>query len=149
MRVHVLVGRDAGDGRFVHLHGFGHVLENHRLHVFVAVLEERGLTLHDAAGHLEERLVADLQAADQPARFLQLSPEHGVIGGTADEARITLIHANARQAGGIDVDHPASLGPAHEHIGHDVLGEARNARWSRGAAGRRGPVPTHFPIPLR
>jgi hypothetical protein len=45
-----------------------------------------------------------------------------VIGGAADQARIALIHANARQAGRIDFHRPAAFGASYEHIGHDVLG---------------------------
>src|SRR6185312_16390906 len=109
MRVHVLVGGDARDRRLVHLHGLGDVLEDHRLHGLVAVLEERGLPLHDAARDFQQRLVADFQAANQPARFLQLRAQHRVIGGAADESGVALIDADARQAGRIDVDGPAAL----------------------------------------
>ena len=106
----------------MHLHGLGDVLEDHRLHVLVAVLEECRLPLHDATGDFQQRLVADFQAADQPARFLQLRAQHRVIGGTADETGIALIDADARQARRIDVDGPAALGAADEHVRHDVLG---------------------------
>jgi hypothetical protein len=56
----------------VHFHGFGDILQNHRLHVFIAIFEEGGLALHDATRNFEQRIVADFQAADEPARFLQL-----------------------------------------------------------------------------
>ena len=87
-RVHVLVGRDARDRRLVHPHGFGDVLEDHRLQVLVATLEECRLPLHDATRDFQQRFVADFQAANQPARFLQLGAQHRVIGGAADEAGI-------------------------------------------------------------
>ena len=73
-RVHVFVGGDARDGRLVHLDGFGDVAQHHRPHVLFAVLEEFGLPLHDRERDLEQRLVADFQAANQPARLLELGP---------------------------------------------------------------------------
>jgi hypothetical protein len=44
------------------------------------MLEEARLALHDAARHLDQGLVADLEAAHQPARLLQLGAQHGVVG---------------------------------------------------------------------
>ena len=105
----------------MHLHGLRDVLQDHRLHVFIAVFEEGRLPLNDAARHFEQRFIADLKAADEPARFLQLRAQHGVIRGTADQAGIALVDANARQARGIDLDCPAALGASHEDVGDDVF----------------------------
>ncbi len=40
--------------------------------MLVAVFQERLLALDDRAGDLDERLVADFQALQQPAGFLKL-----------------------------------------------------------------------------
>ena len=129
--VHVLAGGHARDGGFVHGDRFGDVLEDHRPHVLVALLEEGRLALDDRAGDLHERLVADLEALEQPARLLQLRAHGGVAGVAADEAGVTLIEAHARQGGGVELDAPAVIGAAHEHIRHHVFGAA-------GADGRAG-----------
>ena len=42
----------------------GDVLEDHRPHALLAMLEEGGLALDDAARHFHQRLVADFQALD-------------------------------------------------------------------------------------
>ena len=130
-RVHVLAGGDARDGGLVHVDRFGDVLEDHRPHVLIALLEKGGLALDDRAGDLDQRLVADLEALEQPARLLQLRAHARVAGVAADEAGVALIEAHARQGRGVELDAPAVLGATHEHIGHHVLGAA-------GADGRTG-----------
>src|SRR4029079_13880999 len=72
MRVHVLVGGDARERRLVHLHGVGDILEDHRLHELVAVLEEGRLPLHDAACDFQQRLVADFPSATATAHTLEV-----------------------------------------------------------------------------
>src|SRR2546429_7893232 len=93
-----------------------------RSHVLLAVLEERRLPPDDRAGDLHEGFVADLQALQEPARLLQLCAHGGVARVAPDEAGVTLIEAHARQRRGVDLDAPAVLGAAHEHIGHHVFG---------------------------
>src|ERR1700730_11846036 len=120
-RVHVLAGSDARHRRLVHRDRFGDVLENHRPHVLLAVLEERRLALDDGAGDLHEGFVADLQALEQPARLLQLRAHAGVAGVAPDEAGVALIEPHTWQRRRVDLHAPAPLGAAHEHIGHHVL----------------------------
>src|SRR6185437_13846570 len=129
--VHVLAGGDAGNGRLVHADGFGDVLEDHRPHVLLAVLEERGLTLDDRAGDLDQRLVPDLQALQQPACFLQLRTHGRVAGVATDEVRIALVETHTRQGGRVHFYRPAVLRPSHEYVGNDVLRGARAHRRAR------------------
>src|SRR3569833_3997022 len=89
--VHVLARGHARDGRLVHAHGCGNVLQDHRPHVLVPMLEERLLPLDDRAGDLDEGLMADLEALQKPARLLQLRPHGGVARVAPDEARVTII----------------------------------------------------------
>ena len=102
---------------FVHLHGLGDVLEDHRSHVLIAMLEECGLPLDDGARNLHERLVADLEALQQPTRLLQLRTHARVTCVAPDQARIAVVQAHARQRGGVDLDAPAVIRAAHEDIG--------------------------------
>lgn len=37
--MHKFLGCDAGYGRLVHLDGFGHIVEHHGLHGFLAILK--------------------------------------------------------------------------------------------------------------
>src|SRR5205807_8702359 len=76
----------------------------------------------DRAGDLHEGFVADLEALQEPARLLQLCAHGGVARVAPDEAGVTLVEAHARQRRRVDLDPPAVLGAAHEHIGHHVFG---------------------------
>ena len=105
----------------MHRDRFGDVLENHRPHVLVTVLEERRLALDDGAGDLHEGFVADLQAFQQPARLLQLRAHARMAGVAPDEAGVALIEPHAWQRRRVDLHAPAVLGAAHEHIRHHVL----------------------------
>ena len=100
----------------------GDVLEDHRPHAFLAVLEERGLALDDAACHFHEGFVADFQALEQPARFLQLGAHGRMSGAAAEHVGVTLVEAHARQRGAVHLDGPAAIGAAHEDVGHHVFG---------------------------
>src|SRR6185437_6918598 len=126
--VHVLARGDTGNGRFVHADRLGDVLEDHRPHVLLAVLEEGGLPLDDGAGDLDQRLVPDLKALQQPARFLQLGAHGGMAGIAPDEARVALVEAHSGQGGRVDFHGPAVLGAPHEYIRHHVFGRARADR---------------------
>src|SRR6185437_12111362 len=66
--------------------------------------------------------VPDLQALQQPARFLQLRAHGGMAGIAADETRVALIEAHPRQGGRVDLHRPAVVGPPDEYIGDDILG---------------------------
>ena len=66
--VHVLVGRDARNGRLVHANGLGHVTQDHRLQMSHTLLEEIPLFLDDALGNANDGLASLLDGADQPLR---------------------------------------------------------------------------------
>ena len=100
-RVQVLAGRHARDRRLVHLDGLGDVLQDHRLHGLLAAVEEGLLALDDRARDPEHRVVADLEAAEQPARLLQLRAQHRVVRRARDHAGVALVHPDARQADGL------------------------------------------------
>ena len=65
----------------------------------------------------------------------------GVAGVAADQARVALVQAHARQRGGVDLHRPAVLGAAHEHIRDHVFGRARADDGARAADGRSAPAP--------
>src|SRR5882762_4674084 len=54
--VHVFVGGNARDGRFMHSHRFGDIAQDHRLQVGDALLEELTLLVDDALGDPDDRL---------------------------------------------------------------------------------------------
>jgi len=103
---------------------FGNVLEDHRPHVLVTVLEEGLLALDDGARDLDERFVADFQALQQPPGFLQLGAHGRVTRVAPDEARIAVVEADFRQGGGVDFHRPTVIGPPHEYVRNDILGRA-------------------------
>src|SRR5256885_522153 len=108
--VHVLAGGDARNRRLVHRDRFGDVLEDHRPHVLLALLEERRLALDDGAGDFHEGFVADLQALEQPARLLQLRAHARVAGVAPDEAGVALIEPHACSVAGlISTPQPCSV----------------------------------------
>src|SRR5579864_2322140 len=119
--VHVLARSDARDGGFVHADGFGDVLEDHRPHVLIAMFQERLLTLDDRAGDLDQGLVANFQALQQPARLLQLRAHGRVAGIAPDQTGITAVQTHAWQGGRVDLHGPAVLGAPHEHIRYDIF----------------------------
>ena len=92
---------------------------------------KRGLPLHDRARDLEQRLVADLEAADQPAGFLELRAQRRIVGRARDDAGVALVDAQPRHRAGVQFDRPALVGPAHEHVGHDVFGTGALERGTR------------------
>src|SRR5690606_33147695 len=129
--VHVLAGRDARDGRLVHLDGLGDVPQHHRLHVLLAFLEKLRLALHDRHRDLEQRLVTDLEASDQPTRFLKLRAQHVVLVAAAERARVHLVDAELRRDRAVQLDDPAPVAAADEHVRDDVFrgrGMHRRAR---------------------
>ena len=68
--VQKLLRGNARDRRFMHLHGLGDIRQHHGFHKLFALLEERLLLADDAAGDLQQRFVAALQAFNQPLGFL-------------------------------------------------------------------------------
>ena len=97
-RVHVFAGGHARNRRFVHADGVGDVAQDHRPHVLLALFQERGLALDDAARHLQQGLVADFQALQQPARFLQLRAQLAWPAPRPSRLRVAFIDAHLRQA---------------------------------------------------
>ncbi len=116
----------------MHADGLGDVLQDHRSHVLIAMLEECHLPLNDGARDLDQRLVANLQALQQPARLLELRAHRGMARVAADQAGIAAIESHARQSRGVDLDGPTVVGASHKDVRYDVLG-------GTGADGRAGP----------
>ncbi len=85
------------------------------------MLEEICLPLDDAGGDLEQGFVADLEAANEPARLLQLGAQHRVIAVAAKQLGVLLVDRQLGHAGGADLDLPAIVHLANEHIGDDIL----------------------------
>lgn len=105
-RMHVLVGSDTGNSRFVHFYLFCDIPKDHRTHSFVTVFEKVSLVFDDTLRYFKQRIVADLQAANQPARLLQLQSQRGVIVVAADEAGISLIDPESGRIRRIDINDP-------------------------------------------
>ena len=126
--MHVLLRRDPGNGGFVHAHRGRHVVQDHRPHGLGTVLEEALLALDDAPRHLEQRLVAALQALDEPLRFLQVVAQEHVVGGivgATDHRRIVGIDAQAWRYFRVELHQPAAVALAHDHVRDHVFRGAR------------------------
>ncbi|MNP13609.1 hypothetical protein D3C76_1058960 [compost metagenome] len=126
--MHVFLRGDPRNGRLVHAHRFGNVMQHQGLHRFVAMVEKTALMLDDLRGDLHQRFVAALQALDEPARFLQLVAHEGVVGagvGASDKACVLRVDAQPRDRLLVQLDQPALTVLAHDDVGHDVLGLAR------------------------
>ena len=124
----------------MHRDRVGDVAQDHRLHRFLALFQERGLALHDRTGDLQQRLVADLEAAHQPAGLLQLGAQRRVVGGARHQARVGLVDAQSRHRGRVHFHGPAVVASLHEHVRHQVLGlpgRERGARPGVAAADQR------------
>ena len=106
----------------MHVHGLGDVAQHHGDHRFFAVVEERGLTLHDAARHLQQGFVTNLQAAQQPARFLQLGAQGRMVGRAREVAGVLLVDPHFRQGAGVQIHLPAALRTVDINVWDDVLG---------------------------
>jgi hypothetical protein len=59
------------------------------------------LALDDGARDSQHGVVADLEAAQQPARLLQLRAQHRVVRRARNHAGVALVHPDARQGGGV------------------------------------------------
>ncbi|MND78441.1 hypothetical protein D3C81_1563220 [compost metagenome] len=125
--MHVLLRGDPRNGRLVHAYRLGDVMQDQRLHCFVAVIEEAALMLDDLGGDLHQGFVAALQALDEPAGFLQLIAHEGVVGAgvsTADKPGVLRIDPQTRHSLLVELDQPAIAVLAYDHVRHHVLGFA-------------------------
>ncbi|MNI39846.1 hypothetical protein D3C85_1184320 [compost metagenome] len=114
-----------GNGRFVHADRFSDVVQNQRLHGFVAVLQKTALMLDDLGSYFHQGFVAALQALDEPAGFLQLIAHEGVVGagvGATDETGVLGVDAQARYRFLIQLDQPALVVLAHDDVRDNVFG---------------------------
>ncbi|MNM86503.1 hypothetical protein D3C81_986570 [compost metagenome] len=126
--MHVFLRGDTGNGRLVHAHRFGDVMQDQRLHRLVPVVEEAALVLDDLRGDLHQGFVTALQALDEPAGFLQLVAHEGVVGagvGAADEACVLWVDPQARDRFLVQLHQPAFAVLAHDDIRDDVFRFAR------------------------
>ena len=104
--------------------GLGDVAQDHRPHVFLALLEERAwrstmvrATLISVSLRIS-RLFSSQRASCSWARSL-------AFGRRRPPGRIALVHLEARHRRRIDLHRPAPVGAPHEHVGNDVLRLAR------------------------
>ena len=79
----------------MHADRSGDVLQDHGFHVLLALGEELALTFDDRPGDLQERVVADLEAFEEPTCLLQLRTHHGMAapGALAEEAGVFVVDA--------------------------------------------------------
>ena len=80
----------------MHADRSGDVLQDHRFHVLLALGEEVALTLDDRAGDLQERVVADLEALEEPTRLLKLRTQQRMAAAPrtlADQAGVLVVDA--------------------------------------------------------
>src|SRR5210317_2363704 len=103
----------------MHSDFFGDVAQDHGLHGFVAMLQKRSLAGDDAGRYFEQRFIADLETADQPARLLQLRFQYGVFSATTQEICVLLVNRKSRHTGGADFNLPAIINLAYEDVRDD------------------------------
>ena len=108
----------------MHAQCLGDIPQNQRLHVLVALLQKFPLTLDDAGGHLEQGLVAILQALEKPARLLQMVFQIGRIAVRAAlprQGRVSGVDAQLGHVIGVQLDPPGMALAVDQHVRHDVL----------------------------
>ena len=67
--------------------------QHHGAHELVAVIEKPGLLFDDGLGDLQQRFVANREAANEPPGLLQLRPQYAEPFVSTQRARIDLIDA--------------------------------------------------------
>ena len=77
------------------------------------------MPVDDRAGKLQNAFVADLEAADEPARFLNLRTQQGLVRRARNHGGIPLVHTQARGRHGIQLE-PAVRRVPDEYVGHEV-----------------------------
>ena len=125
-RVHVLVGDDAADGRFVHADVVGHVAQDERAEMFDALIQEVALEVDDAVGDLVDRLLALLDRFDQPERraelVLHVRPGFvAVVRALVQQTPVDGADPHLRQAVFVQHRDILILDLDHIHVGDDVL----------------------------
>ena len=110
----VFVGGDPADGRFVHADRVGDGLQVQRAQVLDAEGQEGVLLAHDLLGDLEDGLGALVEALHQPVGRLQAVGDEGLLllaaAPAADAGMVALVHEQARQGFGVQLDMPAAVG---------------------------------------
>ena len=130
----------------MHADRSGDVLQDHRFHVLLTLGEELALTLDDRAGDLQEGVVADLEALEEPTRLLQLRTQQGMAAAPctlADQAGVLVVDAQTGQGATVELHRPAACGALHHGIGDDVFrsqsaDEATGFRVAGADEGHRG-----------
>ncbi len=115
----------------MHLHRLGDVAQHHGFHQLLAVLEKFVLSLHDGGSYPKHGVVANLQAANQPARLLQLGTQNIVLATAPQRAGVGLIDPQLRSYRGVKLYNPASVHLTHEHIRHNIFRRRRVDRCAR------------------
>ncbi len=79
----------------------------------------------DSPRHAQQGLVPDLQALHQPARFLQLAAQRGVLAAAAEAAGVGGVDPQSWRNGRVDLHLPLVFHAPYEHVRDDVFGRAR------------------------
>ncbi len=95
------------------------------------MLKKCGLPADNTSRDLEQRLIANLEAAYQPARLLQLRSQHGMVATAAQQSRVLLVDRQARHTGRADLNQPAVVDLADEDVRNDIFCSSRADREAR------------------
>src|SRR5262249_27661076 len=132
-RRHELVGRDAGDGRFVQADGVGDLAQHQRTHGDLAVTEEVVLAIDDRLRNPQDGVEPLLDVADQPARFLQpLRPRRVPFRSLIafDDRRIGLVHSQPGHHFRVQLRSPPVPDPADENIRYYMFRRRRGKAYA-------------------
>ena len=122
--MHIFLCGYAGDGRFVHLHRLGDVVQHHGLHRFFTKFEEALLEVDDTVGDLEQGFVTALKTLEEPFGFLQMTTNKMAVSLTVCATLhngILLIEVDLGHAIRVELYNPASLLLSYCHIGDDIF----------------------------
>src|SRR5688572_1696879 len=120
--VNVFIGRRPADGRFVHMNIFGDVTQHHRPQLANAMVEKIQLEFKNTLSHAVKRLLALLNAFDQPSGgahlFLEILPcllfRHPLL---PDHAAVKRAYAQPRNSIIIQVDDILASDLLNKNIG--------------------------------
>jgi nitrogen regulatory protein PII-like uncharacterized protein len=90
------------------------------------VLEKLVLSFDDFPGHAKQRVVAVLQALDQPTRFLELVLNVLVVGGVLvfRDVAVHVVDPDTWQGLRVELDPPAVVVLGDNDVRDDIVGSA-------------------------
>ena len=112
----------------MHVHCLRDVVQHQGLHRLLAIGQEVLLHFDDLGGHLEQGVVAALQAFEEPAGLGQIVAQKDVVRavvGALHQARIARVDAQPGQGIGVQFHPPAPVDLLDHHFGNDVQGRFR------------------------